>query len=94
MTHEEFVYTFKALSHRSRLRLLELLAKRGELSVSELTEAVPREGSTVSRHLGTLKLHGLVKARQQGQARYYSLNPERIRSVFREFLEEQLGISL
>lgn len=85
---DEYAYVFKALSHRSRLRLLRLLAENGEMTVSQLTEAMPREGSTVSRHLSSLRMHGLVQARQQGQSRYYSLNGERIHEVFRRFLQE------
>jgi ArsR family transcriptional regulator len=84
----EYVYVFKALSHRSRVKLLELLAERGELSVGELTDAMPREGSTISRHLNQLHLHGLVQVRQDGQSRYYSLHPETLRDVFADVLRE------
>lgn len=90
--HDEYAYVFKALSHRSRLKLLRLLAMNGEMSVSELANAMPREGSTVSRHLGALRMHGLVRARQQGQSRYYSLDSQGIQEVFRRFLQEELGI--
>lgn len=86
--NEEYVYVFKALSHRSRLRLLQLLARHGELSVSELTEAMPREGSTISRHLNQLRLHGLVDVRQEGPNRYYSLKLDRVQDVFARFLDE------
>ncbi len=84
---DDFVYVFKALSHRSRLRLLELLAQHRELSVGELTDAMPREGSTISRHLNQLNLHGLVRVRQEGQNRYYSLDAEAIAAVFEAFLK-------
>jgi len=90
--NEDYIYVFKALSHRSRLNLLDLLARHAELSVTELTEEMPREASTVSRHLNELKMHGLVDVRQDGQNRYYSLSGERIREVFEDFLSE-LGIN-
>lgn len=88
MDYQTYVNVFKALSHRSRLQLLELLARHGERAVSELAEAVPREESTVSRHLNLLLLHGLVKVRQEGQNRYYSLNFERLAEVLEGFLNE------
>ena len=84
--NEEFIYVFKALSHRSRLHLIDLLSKNEELSVTELTDEMPREASTVSRHLNELKMHGIVKVRQDAQSRYYSLDGERIQDVFENFL--------
>lgn len=89
---EDYINVFKALSHRSRLRLLQLLSETEELSVSELTEEMPREGSTVSRHLNELRLHGLVNVRQDGQNRFYSLDGERLESVFDNFLGD-LGVA-
>jgi|FLYL01.1.fsa_nt_gi ArsR family transcriptional regulator len=90
MTQQQYADVFKALSHASRLQLLELLAQQGELSVSELTELMPREGSTISRHLSLLNLQGLVTVRQEAQNRYYALNPQRIQRVFEGFLRERL----
>jgi len=86
--HNEHVNLFKALSHRSRLSLLELLAQYEEMSVTELTDAMPREGSTISRHLTQLNLHGLVDVRQDGQNRYYSLNLKEIREKLEDFVQK------
>lgn len=85
---EAHVHFFKALAHRSRLRLLELLSEKEEMSVTELTEAMPREGSTISRHLTQLNLHGLVNVRQDGQNRFYSLNPSGILETLEDFIQE------
>jgi DNA-binding transcriptional ArsR family regulator len=90
MTHQEYAYIFKALSHPSRLRLLRLVATEGEMTVSQLSKLMPREESTVSRHLNILNLHGLVSVRQEGQNRFYSLNPDTIREVFGRYLAEDL----
>jgi len=83
--NDDIVHFFKALSHRSRLKLLELLAKHKELSVGELTDAMPREGSTISRHLNQLHLHGIVDVRQDGQSRYYSLSRNGIKAQLDAF---------
>ncbi len=86
--NNEHVNLFKALSHRSRLSLLELLSQYEEMSVTELTDAMPRESSTISRHLTQLNLHGLVDVRQDGQNRLYSLNLKGIRKQLEGFVKK------
>lgn len=89
---EEYAGVFKALSHPSRLRLLELLSTQDELSVAELTAAMPRQSSTVSRNLSELRLQGLVNVRPDAQNRFYSLNAQKLIEVFDDFLH-QLGLN-
>ncbi len=60
----------KAMAHPSRLLMLDLLQKQ-EMCVSELTEAVGVDQSTVSKHLAILKETGLVDVRKQGAMSYY-----------------------
>ncbi len=55
----------------TRLRLLALLT-REELTVAELTRATRLPQSRISTHLGRLREAGLVRARRQGVAAYYS----------------------
>lgn len=90
MTHQEYAYVFKALSHPTRLHLLKLLATHGEMTVSQLASHLPREESTVSRHLNSLNLHGLVKVRQEAQHRIYTLNPSTLRKTFERYMTEDL----
>ena len=67
---------FKALADPTRLRLLMLLAREGELCVCELTHALAEIQPKISRHLGLLRTAGLVLDRRQGQWIYYRLNPK------------------
>ena len=90
MTHQDYAKVFKTLSHASRLKLIELLARQGEMSVSQLTGEMPLQESTVSRHLNLLSLSGIVSARQEAQNRYYSLDPDRLQQVFHGYLSDQL----
>ncbi len=60
----------KALSHPSRLLILEALQER-EWCVCELTELVGADQSTVSKHLAVLKHAGLVEDRKDGVMMYY-----------------------
>lgn len=62
----------KAMSHPSRLWMLDQLQKR-DMCVGELTEAVGADQSTVSKHLAVLKGVGLVTVRKEGATSYYQL---------------------
>lgn len=48
---------------------------RAEISVGELVAATGISQPTVSKHLKTLREHGLVRVREEGQHRYYRLDP-------------------
>ena len=52
-----------------------------ELSVGELVEAVGATQPTVSKHLKVLRDADIVRVREEGQHRYYRLNPEGLSSV-------------
>ena len=74
---------FDVVADATRRVLLSLLLERyvapdsdnGELSVSEIVERLGLSQPTVSKHLKVLRDHGLVAVREQGQHRYYSLDP-------------------
>jgi ArsR family transcriptional regulator len=62
----------KAMAHPSRLMMLEEMHEK-ECSVTELTELVGSDQSTVSKHLAVLKNAGLVQDRKEGVMVYYRL---------------------
>ncbi len=70
---------FAALSDENRHKIL-LRLKQGELSVSEIGQALAVTGATLSHHLDVLRKAGLVSSRRVGQQILYSLNE----SVFEE----------
>jgi ArsR family transcriptional regulator len=74
---------FRALSDRTRLRILHLL-RGGELCVCDLVEVLGAPQPLVSRHLGYLRRAGLVQARKEGLWMYYRLSAAR--SAFHESL--------
>jgi len=90
ITHAAF---FKMLSTRSRVRILQVLAERGEISVDELCSQLSVTSTTVSRHLQLLRMQGLVTVRQEAQNRYYSLSKEEIAQQIASFLSD-LAIEL
>jgi DNA-binding transcriptional ArsR family regulator len=71
---------FKALAHPARIRILELLSE-GEMSVSELVDAIGLESSHVSQQLGVLRRANLVVGRKEGTSVYYSLADLRIAEI-------------
>jgi len=62
----------KALASESRLVIVNRLA-RGECSVSELTDLVGSDRTTVSKHLAVLRAHGIVTDRREGNVVFYTL---------------------
>ena len=64
----------EALADPTRRRIVELLAD-GERSAGEIAAQFTTSRPGVSRHLRVLREHGLVRAREEGQRRLYSLDP-------------------
>ncbi|MEP6505514.1 MAG: metalloregulator ArsR/SmtB family transcription factor [Betaproteobacteria bacterium] len=67
---------FKALADPTRRALLERLLREGELNVRALTDAAGVSQPAVSKHLGVLKLAGLVRERPEGRAVHYRADPK------------------
>ncbi len=69
---------FLALSDKTRLRLLSLMAN-GEVSVGFLADQLGESQPKISRHLAYLRNADLVSARRDGKWIYYNLQkPENI----------------
>ncbi len=68
----------KAVAHENRLVILCLLAER-ERSVTELEGLLALSQATVSQQLARLRHEGLVEARREGRAVYYSLPDDTIK---------------
>ena len=66
---------FRAFSDRTRLRILSLLLKAGELCVCDLVRVIDAPQPKVSRHLAYLRKAGLVTARKEGLWMHYRLAP-------------------
>jgi ArsR family transcriptional regulator, arsenate/arsenite/antimonite-responsive transcriptional repressor len=65
---------FRALSDRTRLRILNLL-QDGELCVCHIVAVLDVPQPTASRHLSYLRKTGLVTGRKEGLWIYYSCAP-------------------
>lgn len=82
----------KGLGDPKRLLLIDAL-RDGELSVSELCEALDLPQANVSQHLAILRDKGLVKTRKEAQKVFYSLASHKIvlaMDLLREVMHETL----
>lgn len=81
--HAGDVATFlKALGHDGRLTILCHLTS-GPKSVTELENLLSSRQAVVSQQLARLRLEGLVRARREGQAIYYSILDPKVRDTLR-----------
>jgi len=75
---------YLALSDATRLRILELLARR-ELTVTEIARGLHMSQPLVSWHLRRLVRTGLIKMVREGREVRCSLNRARMQEYEREF---------
>ncbi|SDI75500.1 metalloregulator ArsR/SmtB family transcription factor [Billgrantia gudaonensis] len=66
---------FKCLADDTRLMLMLLILREGELCVCEMTHALEESQPKVSRHLAQLRNCGLLYDSREGQWVYYRLAP-------------------
>lgn len=71
------------LADPTRLHLLRLLAD-GEQDVTTLTAQVSASRSSVSQHLGRLRLAGLVHGRREGRRMLYRVTSDHLRGLVDE----------
>lgn len=67
---------FKVLGVENRIRIIELLKKKGPLGVNELSETLEITPSAVSQHLKILRHAGLVRSERKGYWIPYKVNEE------------------
>ena len=65
---------FRALGHRTRRRMLAVLARRGERTAGELGRPFAISQPTASRHLGVLEDAGLVTRRVEGRVHRFRVD--------------------
>ncbi len=95
---QDLAKTLKALSDGTRLKILALLAKEGELCVCDIEEVLDISQSKSSRHLRYLLNAGILQERREAVWVYYRLSKELsagknaiIRAVIQSFTSEKLG---
>jgi ArsR family transcriptional regulator, virulence genes transcriptional regulator len=77
----------KVLGNDRRLMILCELARRGEVSVTALSEAAGLSQSALSQHLGKLRDAGLVGFRREAQTLWYFIADPRIEPLMANLYE-------
>jgi DNA-binding transcriptional ArsR family regulator len=72
---------FVALADPTRRAIFERLCRGGEQTVWMLTEHAKVSQPAVSKHLGVLKLAGLVHDRREGRETHYSARPQGLKAL-------------
>jgi DNA-binding transcriptional ArsR family regulator len=79
--HETAATVFKTLADPTRRAIFERLCRDGEQTVWMLTGHAGISQPAVSKHLGMLKLAGLVRDSRKGRETHYSARPEGLRPL-------------
>ena len=72
---------FNAIAEPRRRQIVELLARRGALTVGALVATLGLPQPAVSKHLGVLRKVGVVAVIKQGKQRVYNLEAEKLKTV-------------
>lgn len=66
---------FSALAEPTRRTILEMLARNGPLSATDIYDQFPVSPPAISQHLKVLREANLVHMEKRAQQRIYQLNP-------------------
>jgi DNA-binding transcriptional ArsR family regulator len=75
------VLTFRAINHRVRQQILQLLHKKGSLTVTEVYVKLKLDQPVASAQLAILKKANLVISRRDGRFIHYSVNYSRLKHL-------------
>ena len=72
---------FNAIAEPRRRRIIEVLARGGEVPVNDLVHRLRLPQPAVSKHLRVLRSVRLVSVSRRGRRRLYRLNPRQLKPV-------------
>jgi len=88
---------FQALSHPTRIAIVELLRDEGEVPVSKIYERLGLEQTNVSQHLAVLRSKQIVTGRKDGTQVFYALRDPilgKILDLMRQYFQAHLKEAL
>ena len=72
---------FSALADPTRRKIIELLAKSGELPATEISDHFSVSAPAISQHLKILRQVKLVRMEKRAQQRIYRLEPDTLQDL-------------
>ena len=94
LSRSELLVRLMALADDTRLRILHLLAQRGEMCSPDIIRELDLSQSAASRHLQQLSATGYLTERRREGAKCFSLNADQIDHTFGAlagFLQRKIG---
>jgi DNA-binding transcriptional ArsR family regulator len=76
MVYNAVMDAFSALAEPTRRSIIEMLARQGRLSASDISARFPVSAPAISQHLKVLREARLVRVEKQAQRRIYEINPD------------------
>lgn len=77
-TVQDAARVLRCIGHPVRLRIIELLDNGGEMTVTEIREAVGLEQAAASQHLNLMRDKGILSARRDGVNVLYEVRDEKV----------------
>ncbi|MFP2924122.1 ArsR/SmtB family transcription factor [Pyxidicoccus sp. 3LG] len=87
LSAEHRAKVFKALADPCRVRIVEMLAKQGDLCGTQLAEAMGVSVALLSHHGKVLEGAGLISKRKDGQHSYCVLNRDLLAEAVRGLVD-------
>jgi DNA-binding transcriptional ArsR family regulator len=72
---------FSAIAQPTRRSILEMLATRGQLSATDISDRFRVSPPAISQHLKILREARLVRMQKRAQKRMYEINPQAVGEV-------------
>lgn len=72
---------FAAIADPTRRSIIEMLARRGQLTATEIYEHFQVSPQAISQHLKVLRDSNLVQVEKRAQQRIYRMNPSAMQEV-------------
>jgi DNA-binding transcriptional ArsR family regulator len=78
---EQSAFILKTIAHPTRLMVIALLHRHGEMTVTEIGEKTFCEQSLLSHHLSNMKLKGLLSSKRVGTSVRYGLKEKNLIAI-------------
>jgi DNA-binding transcriptional ArsR family regulator len=72
---------FTALAEPTRRSIIEILAERGELSATDISDKFDSSPPAISQHLKVLREANLVRMEKRSRQRIYQINPNAMNEI-------------
>lgn len=84
---------YRAIRHPLRQKIMQLVNRNGEMTVTSIYKKLKLEQPVASQHLAILRHAGFMNTRRDGQSIFYSVNQGRVDQI-QQKASETLSVGL